>query len=292
MATETFVRVGQTIDFSITMEPTQDVTILFNCNSSPNIPIQISFLEEISDQSSLLVGHCTYSKAGEYRPVINIFNHVSHGNQSIQIGVEEALAPIEIEIGNHSDISPMIPVTIRSLESISYEGLFNFTIKNITRMDRLQFSASNNYTDQVYIDVSTYGQQTLFVSGGDAPIIRQAQTRFTIGSDMTVLPQVYLMKYLARVKNDIVWIDIQWIDGIGFDIEIDFGIDDRIQISYEELLTTVINQTMENIQYGYSCRRMTDRRVQIGFRYSFYRFSSIFYTIEIDMLRVEHTKLV
>jgi hypothetical protein len=133
----------------------------------------------------------------------------------------------------------------------------------------VQFSASNDYIELVYINIATYGQQTLFVRGGDAPVIRQAQATFTIGTDMTTLPQVYVMNTLARVNEDIVWIDIQWMNGIGFDIEIEFDIKHRVRMYYGQLMTTGVNQTIESSENGMYWRRVADRRVQIGVRYIF-----------------------
>ena len=275
MATQTVIRSGQTIDFSIKVEPIQDITIIFDCHSSPQTSIQIRFIEEISKRSSLFVASCTYPKPGHYQPLISVLNSVSRANRSIRISVEEPLAPFKIATQNHPDISQSIIVTLQSLEHVSFDGLFNFTIMNSnpnvpnsTRMEPVRFSASNDYVEQVYINIATYGQQTLFVSGGDAPLTRQAQTMFTIGTDTTSLPQVYVMNTIARVNEDIVWIDIQWINGIGFDIEIEFDIKHRIRLYYGQLTTTAVSQTIESNENGMHWRRVADRRVQIGFRYS------------------------
>lgn len=167
MPTQTVNRSGQTIDFSIKLEPTQDITIIFDCHSSPKTPIQIRFIEEISDRSSLSLASCTYSKPGHYQPSISVLNSVSHANRSMQISVEVPLAPCTIGMQNHPDISQSIIVTLQSLEHVSFDGLFNFTIinsnpnvPNSTRMEHVQFSASNNYIEQIYINMATYGQQT------------------------------------------------------------------------------------------------------------------------------------
>ena len=276
VASQTVIRSGQTVDFSIAFEPTRDITIIFDCNSSLRRPIQIGFIEEISASSSLFVANCTYSNPGQYQPSVSVFNSVSRTNQSIQIRVEKPLAPFKVEIQNYPDISQSIVVTVQSLEPVSFEGPFNFTIinsnsnvKNSTSTEHIQLSASNENIDQVYLNIATYGQQTLLVTGGEAPTIRQALAVFTIGTDFTTLPQVYVMNTIARVNEDIIWIDIQWINGIGFDTEIEFDIEHRVRMYYGQWMTTGVNQTMENVENGIMWRRIADRRVQIGFRYSF-----------------------
>ena len=255
----------------------------------------MGFIEEISVRSPLFVANCTYSKAGQYQPFVSVFNSVNRINQSIQIRVANPSAPFKVKVENYSDISPRVLITIQSLEPVPFEGLFNFTImnsnlnvKNSTITERIQLVAWNNYIKQVYINITTYGQHTLFVSGDNASIIRQAQAIFMIGTDIITSPQVYIINAIARVNEDIVWIDIQWINGIGFDIEVEFDIEHRTRMYYGQLITTVINRTMENFENGKYWRRIADRRVQIGFRYSLRKkkiFPFIFILFSCGLLR-------
>ncbi|CAF0876615.1 unnamed protein product [Rotaria sp. Silwood1] len=299
-ASHTIIKTGQSIQYSITLEPTSDLTIIFDCGT-PKIPLAIIHIQQTNRTSPIVVANCTYTESGRYHPLVSAMNRINLVNQSIRIDVEEPLSPIKVEIEDRSDINQLTLITIRALERIPFEGLFSLTIvgstnnheKNLTRTERIQLLASNNFTEQFYMNITTYGRQTLHVRGGDFPTIREAQATFTIGTDITTKPQVYILNQMAIVNEDFIWIDIQWINGIGFDVQIDYGNEKKVLISYGQFITSSfnkiikINDGIHDIQW----KRINKQRLQVGYKFTkvgtykidvtFIQPSSKFLTVEI-----------
>ncbi len=115
------------------------------------------------------------------------------------------------------------------------------------------------------MNVSTYGRQTLHVRGGDFPTIREAQATFTIGTEITTKPQVYIVNQMSLANEDFVWVDIQWVNGIGFDLRIDYGNEKKFFIRYGQFITSQLNRIMkkdEDIQW----KRIAKQRLQVGYK--------------------------
>jgi hypothetical protein len=223
--------------------------------------------------SPIIVGNCSYSEPGQYQPLVSAINRISLVNQSIRIDVEAPLSQFKVEIEDPADINQLISVTISALERIPFEGIFTLTIvdsknineKNHTRTESIQLLASNNFTEQIYMNVSTYGRQTLYVRGGHYPNIREAQATFTIGTDITTKPQVYIVNQMGLVNEDFIWVDIQWINGIGFDIKIDYGHENKVVIRYGQFITSQLNRiTKQNEEIQW--KRITKQRLQVGYK--------------------------
>ncbi|CAF4229923.1 unnamed protein product, partial [Rotaria sp. Silwood2] len=299
-ASQTIIKTSQSIQYSITLEPTSDLTIIFDCGT-PKTPLEIIHIQQTNSASPIVVANCTYTESGRYHPLVSAMNRINLVNQSIRIDVEEPLSPIKVEIEDRSDINQLTLITISALERIPFEGLFTLTIvdstnihgKNLTRTERIQLLTSNNFTEQFYMNITTYGRQTLYVRGGDFPTIREAQATFTIGTDITTKPQVYILNQMAVVNEDFIWIDIQWINGIGFDVRIDYGNEKKVLIPYGQFIISPFNQIekkndeMHDIQW----KRISKQRLQIGYKFTkvgtykidvtFIQPSSKFLTVEI-----------
>jgi hypothetical protein len=275
-ASQTTIKSGQSIEYSITLEPTADLTIIFDCGT-PKTPLQIIHIQQTTDMSPIVVANCSYTKPGQYHPLVSAINRINLANQSLRIDVEEPLSPVKVEIEDRSDINHLTLVVIRALERIPFEGIFTLTIidstnineKNHTRTEGIQLLSSNNFTEQFYMNITTYGRQTLHVRGGDFPTIREAQATFTIGTDITTKPQVYITNQMALVNEDFIWVDIQWTNGIGFDVKIDYGTEKKVFIRYGQIMTSVFNRTIKKNDgvHDIQWRRMTKQRLQIGYKY-------------------------
>ena len=269
------IKSGQTIEYFITLEPTLDLTILFNCGQSET-PLQIIHIHQTQDMSPVAVANCTYPKAGQYQPSATAINRINFLNQSLRIDVEEPLSAFLVEIEDHPDIDQPTLVTIRALERIPFEGIFTMTIidgtetqdKNQTRTERVQLLSSNNFTEQFYLNITSYGRQTLHVRGGDLPTVREAQATFTIGTDITEKPQVFILNSLGLVDEDFIWIDIQWISGIGFDVQIDCGQEKKLSIGYGQIVSSALNKTMKKTEgtHEMQWKRLAKQRLQVGYK--------------------------
>jgi hypothetical protein len=274
-ASQTIIKSGQSVNYSITLEPTLDVTILFDCGRS-DIPLQIIYIAQIHDMSPIAVANCTYPKAGQYHPVVSAINRINVFNQSMRIDVEEPLSQFKVEIEDHPDINQLTSVTISALERIPFEGIFTMTIidstetqdKNQTRTERVQLLASNNFTELFYLNISSYGRQTLHVRGGDFPTVREAQATFTIGIDLSTTPQVFILNSVGLVNEDFIWIDIQWIDGVGFDIKLDYGDEKKVVIHYEQIASSALNRTVKKTEgtHEIQWKRLAKQRLQVGYK--------------------------
>jgi hypothetical protein len=203
-------------------------------------------------------------------------NHINLVNQSIRIDVEEPLSQFKVEIDDLSDINELALVTIHALEHVPFEGIFTLTIidstnlneKNQTRTERVQLLKSNNFTEQLYMNITTYGKQILHVRGGDYPTIRETQVTFTVGTDITTKPQVYIVNQMALVNEDFIWVDIQWINGIGFDIKIDYGDEKKVVIRYEQIITSQFNRILKKNDgiHDIQWKRIGKQRLQVGYK--------------------------
>lgn len=223
--------------------------------------------------SPIIVANCSYSKPGQYHPLVSAINRINLVNQSIRIDVEEPLSQFKAEIEDRPDINHLTLVTISALERIPFEGIFTLTIidstsineKNQTRTESIQLLKSNNFTEQFYMNISTYGRQTLHVRGGEYPTIREAQATFTVGTEITTKPQVYIVNQMGLINEDFIWVDIQWINGIGFDIKIDYGNEQKVFIRYGQFITSQFNRiTKKDDQIQW--KRISKRRLQVGYK--------------------------
>lgn len=230
------------------------------------------YIEQTTNLSSILIGNCTYLIAGQYNPLVSAMNRINLVNQSIHIDVELPLSPFKVEIEDRLDINQLTLITIYALEQITFEGLFiltimnNFNEKNQTKYENIQLLQSNNYTEQFYMNITTYGRQILHVQGGEFPTIRQTQVSFTIGTDITIKPQVFILNSIGLINKDFIWIDIQWINGIGFDIQIYFEKEKQFIIRYGQFISNPLNRTIrknDQIQW----KRIAKQRLQIGYKY-------------------------
>jgi hypothetical protein len=227
--------------------------------------------------SPIFVANCTYTKPGQYHPLVSALNHINLANQSIRIDVEEPLSQFKVEVEDRADINQLTLVVIRALERIPFEGLFTLTIidstnineKNQTRTERVQLFASNNFTEHFYMNITTYGRQTLHVRGGDFPTIREAQTTFTVGTDITIKPQVFILNQMAFVNEDFIWIDVQWVNGIGFDLQIDYGNEKKVFIRYGQIITSQVNKVIKKNEgtHEIQWKRIAKQRLQVGYKY-------------------------
>jgi hypothetical protein len=232
------------------------------------------YIEKTMDMSPIMVGNCSYSKPGQYHPLVSAINRINLFNQSLRIDVEEPLSQFKVEIEDQLDINHLTLVTISALERIPFEGVFALTIidskgiseKNQTRTERIQLLKSNNFTEQLYMNITTYGRQTLHVRGGDYPTIREAQATFTIGTDITIKPQVYIVNQMGLINEDWIWVDIQWINGIGFDIQIDYGNEKKVSLHYGQFITAQGNRMMKKDDDDVQWKRLTKQRLQIGYK--------------------------
>jgi hypothetical protein len=267
---KTTIRNGQSIEFSIRLEPTIDLTILFDCGTSQT-PFKILYIQQTIDLSLIPIGNCTYSTVGEYHPSVNAMNRVNSVNQSILIDVQSSLSPFTIEIEDNLNVNQLTLITIQALEPITFDGLFNLTITdkfnktNQMKIERVQLLQSNNFTEQLYMNITTYGKQILYVRGGEFPTIRESQVTFIIGTEITTKPQSYILNPIGLVNEDLIWIDLQWINGIGFDIEIDYGNEKQVLFYYEQVLSKSFNRTMkrnDDIQW----RKIAKQRLQVGYK--------------------------
>jgi hypothetical protein len=272
-ASKTTIKNGQTVEFSITLEPTVDLTIIFDCGISET-SLKIIYIEQTHDLSSIPIGNCTYSTSGQYHPLINAMNRVNSVNQTINIDVEPPLSPFKVEIEDLLDINQLTLIKIRALEEIPFEGLFTLTIidkfneKNQTKTENIQLLKSNNFTEEIYMNITTYGRQLLHVQGGDFPTIRETQVSFTIGVEITTKPQVYIMNSMGLMNEDFIWIDIQWINGIGFDIEINYGQEKKVLLRYGQFISNTFNRTMKKNDgiHQIQWKKIAKQRLQVGYK--------------------------
>lgn len=267
------IKAGQSVGISISLESTVDLTIVFDCGI-PEVPMRIFYLDQTTDSSSIYLDNCTYPTAGQYHPIISAMNRVNSFNQTIRIDVEQPLSPFQVEIEDHPDINQLTSISIHALEEITFEGPFRLTIidrfneKNQTKTENVQLLKSNNYTEQLYMNITTYGRQILHVRGGDHPTIRQTQVAFTIGTEITTKPQAYLVNSVGLINEDFIWIDIQWINGIGFDMQIDFGKEKQIVLRYGHVMSVAFNRTMKKTTgvHQVQWKRIAKQRLQIGYK--------------------------
>jgi hypothetical protein len=270
---KTTIKSGQSVEFSISLEPTIDLTIIFDCGIS-QIPLTILHIQQTFDLSPILIGNCTYSTSGQYHPLVSAMNHINLVNQSIRIDVEPPLSPFKVEIEDRFDINQLALITIHALEQITFEGIFTLTIidnfneKNQTKTENIQLLKSNNYTEQIYMNITTYGKQILHVRGGDYPTIREAQVTFTVGTDITTKPQIYILNSIGLINEDFIWIDIQWINGIGFDIQIDYGNEKKVLLRYGQFISNPFNRTMKKDDgiHQIQWKRIAKQRLQVGYK--------------------------
>lgn len=267
------IKAGQSVEYSITLEPTTDLTILFNCGLT-DAPLQILHVADARNLSRIPIGNCTYPLAGQYSPILSATNRVNYFNQSLRIEVEPPLSAFKVEIESRPDTSQLTSVIIRTLEPVPFEGNFNLTIvervneKNHSRTEHIRLSASSNFTEQFYLNISTYGKQTLHVRGGEYPTIREAEVSFVIGTEITTDPHVYIVNQTAVVNKDLIWLDLQWINGIGFDIEIDFGQEKTVLVRYGQLISSPINRLIKKSDgtHHFEWKRIGKQRLQVGYR--------------------------
>jgi len=270
---KTTIKSGQSVEFSISLEPTIDLTIIFDCGIS-QIPLTILHIQQTFDLSPILIGNCTYSTSGQYHPLVSAMNHINLVNQSIRIDVEPPLSPFKVEIEDRFDINQLALITIHALEQITFEGIFTLTIidnfneKNQTKTENIQLLKSNNYTEQIYMNITTYGKQILHVRGGDYPTIREAQVTFTVGTDITTKPQIYILNSIGLINEDFIWIDIQWINGIGFDIQIDYGNEKKVLLRYGQFISNPFNRTIKKDDgiHQIQWKRIAKQRLQVGYK--------------------------
>lgn len=273
-ASQKTIKSGQSIEYSIILEPTVDLTIVFDCGTS-EMPLTILHIPQTTDMSPISVANCTYGKPGQYHPLVSAINRINSANQSIRIDVEEPLSMFKVEIEDKPDASHSTSVTIRALEKVPFEGPFTLTIidahtseKNQTRIERVQLLQSNNFTEQFYLNITSYGRQTLHVRGGDYPTIREAQATFTIGTDITTKPQAFILNPLNTANDDFTVVDVQWLNGIGFDIQIDFGNEKKVLLRYGEIKPSPFNKTISKLDghHHVQWRKLGRQRVQIGYK--------------------------
>jgi hypothetical protein len=201
-------------------------------------------------------------------------NRINLLNQSMRIDVEPPLSPFKVEIEDRLDANQLSLITIRALEQIPFDGMFTLIItdnlneKNQTKTERVQLLKSNDFTEQIYMNITTYGKQILYVRGGDYPTIREAQVIFKIGTEITTKPQVYILNQIAFVNEDFIWIDIQWINGIGFDVQIDYGSEKKVIIRYGQIVSTSFNRTMKKTEgiHFIQWKRIAKQRLQVGYK--------------------------
>lgn len=286
-ASKTTIRSGQSTEFSVTLEPTIDVTIIFDCGIS-GTPLQIIYIEKVIDLSPIAIGNCTYSTTGQYNPTVNVMNRINVEKQTATIFVEPPLSPIKVEIENRADVNQLTLITIRAIEQSPFEGDFLLTIldpyreNNYTRTEHVQLLRSNNFTENLYMNITSYGKQVLHIQGGDYPTIRESQATFIIGTDITTKPQVYIVNQIGHVNQDFVWVDIQWIDGIGFDIEINYDQEKKFLVRYGQFTSGLSNRTVKRNDgiHEIQWKRVAKQRLQVGYKYEYLfsmnRFSLIF----------------
>ncbi|CAF1019415.1 unnamed protein product [Rotaria sordida] len=272
---KTTIKAGQSVEFSITIEPTLDLTIILDCGIAQT-SLDIIYIQQTIDQTPILIGNCTYSTPGEYYSIISVMNHMKLINQSICIDVEPPLSPFEIKVKDILDINQLVLIKIHALEEIPFEGDFKLTImnnfneKNQTKIESVQLLKSNNFTHQLYINITTYGKQKLYVRGGEFPNIREAQVTFTIGTEITIKPQVYIINQIGIVNEDFIWIDIQWINGIGFDIQISYGNEKKFLIRYGQIILNSFNHTIKKNDgiHHIQWKRIAKQRLQVGYKFT------------------------
>ncbi|CAF4402568.1 unnamed protein product [Rotaria socialis] len=289
------IKSGQTVEFSITLQPTLDLTAILDCGAS-KIPLEIIHIEQTTDLAPILIGSCTYSTPGQYYPLISAMNHINSVNQSVHINVDPPLSQFEVDIEDLLDINELT-VTIRALEKTSYEGVFTLTIinnineRNQTMRRPVQLLESNNFTEQLDVNITTYGQQILHVRGEDFPTIREAQARFTVGTKITKKPQVYIINQLGLANKDFIWVDIQWINGVGFDIEIDYGNEKKVVLHYGQFISNAVNRIMKKIDgiHHLQWKITAKQRLQIGYRYpksGTYKIDVTFIQPTLELMRI------
>ena len=274
-ASQTTIKSGQSVEYSITLEPTLDLTLIFDCNAT-DIPLRIIYIYQTKDMSPIVVANCTYTKPGQYSPVVSAVNRINPANQSIRIDVEEPLSPFKVDVEDRVDIDQLTSVTIHALEKVPFEGVFTLTIidstnideTNQTRTERVQLFASNEFTGQFYLNISSYGRQTLHVRGGEAPNIREAQATFTIGADIVTKPQVYVLNQMGLANEDFIWTDIQWVNGVGFDVRINYGHETKLLIRYGQIIASTLNGTVTKTDgsHEFQWRKIAKKRLQVGYK--------------------------
>ena len=66
------------------------------------------------------------------------------------------------------------------------------------------------------------------------------------------------------VDKDLIWIDFQWLNGIGFDIEIDFGYEKNLLVRYGQIITSPINRLIK--KFPIEMKRIGKQRLQVGYK--------------------------
>ncbi|CAF4701930.1 unnamed protein product [Rotaria sp. Silwood1] len=274
-SSKTTIKAGQSVEFSIKIEPISDLTIIFDCGITET-SLEIIYIEQTTDLTPILIGNCTYLTPGQYYPFVSAMNHIKLVNQSIRIDVEPSLSPFEIKVENNLDINQLTLIKIHALEETSFEGEFTFTIMNNlnektqTQIENVQFLKSNNFTHYLYMNITTYGKQKLHVRGGEYPTIREAQIIFTIGTEITIKPQVYIINQIGLVNEDFIWIDIQWVNGIGFDIQINYENEKKLIIHYGQIILSSFNRIInknDGIHY-IQWKKLAKQRLQVGYKFT------------------------
>ncbi|CAF2607106.1 unnamed protein product [Rotaria sp. Silwood2] len=275
VSSKTTVKADQSVEISITLEPTLDLTVILDCGIDQT-SFEIIYIEQVIDSTSIFIGNCTYSIPGQYYPSVSTMNRMKLVNQSIHINVEPALSPFEIKIEDSSDINPSTLIKIRALEKIPFEGDFTLTIinnlneKTQSQIEPVHLLKSNNFTHQLYMNITTYGKQILHVRGGEYPTIRESQVTFTIGTEITTKPQVYIINQIGLINQDFIWIDIQWMNGIGFNIQINYGDEKKITIHYAQIILNSLNRItnkndgIHHIQW----KKIAKQRLQVGYKFT------------------------
>lgn len=255
------------------MESTLDLTIILDCGIV-DTPVQAMYIEQVYDQTPIFIGSCTYSELGQYYPSLSAMNHMSSDNQSIQIDVESPLSAFKVDVEDHANIDQLTSIKLRALEPISYAGVFTLTIissfndKNQTKIENVEFSEANNFSKKLHVNITTYGKQILHVRGGEPPNVREDQAIFTIGTDIKSKPQVYIINQIGIVHEDFIYVDIQWINGIGFDIQINYGNEKQVTIRYGHIVSNLLNRII-NINDGthqIEWKRIANQRIQVGYK--------------------------
>ncbi|CAF1560182.1 unnamed protein product, partial [Didymodactylos carnosus] len=287
------VKSGQIVEYTVSLAPTFDVMFIFNCGQEikVNNTLQIFYVNKIDEKYRLII-QCKYDTPGQYSPMISASNKVSVFNQTTKIDVEEPIPPYHVEVENRKDITQVTLVTIRAKERIPFHGIISLTIfssiSNITKNETIQLSLSNNFTDYFYLNITTYGYQTLLVKGGEFPTIREASTKFSIGTDLTSVQTYLINNYISINDNDnnLIWIDIQYFDGIGFNTEINMGNGKIITLYYGILINSPMNK-IKQFDDNTSLKRLSKTRFQIGYQYQ----KAGTYNIDITFINPSSKKL-
>jgi hypothetical protein len=70
---------------------------------------------------------------------------------------------------------------------------------------------------------------------------------------------------MGLMNEDWIWVDIQWINGVGFDVQIDFGNEKKVSLHYGQIITAQGNRVItkgEDVQW----KRLAKQRIQVGYK--------------------------